>query len=256
MNKIPILAFLSFAFSELCAADVSFDGRWLMDGEPQPLKTTTCTVSFYSSADAASPVATLAGVPFKTDRDGYFVLSANAPSTLPDTFWVGVAPEGTGEISPRFRVAPAPFALAAVEAALVTNTTRFTLSGQAAIERLEVAGGMVVGDLTSANGQSIKGSNLATGSLRLSSLTLASGSSVGLFDTTSGVSSPSFDDFSYDKTLGVETLARTEWTEAVSPTDPNLTWHYLITTYDEKISEPPSPRTSLRFRPMRRDRDQ
>ena len=204
MKKISPLALFALSATALLAADFSFDGRWLVEGVPQTRITTTCTVSFYSSANAASPVATLFAVPFTTDRDGYFVVSTNAPSTLPDTFWAGVAPAGHGEISPRFRVAPAPFALAAVEAALVTNKTQFTLSGEAVVERLDVSGDMVAGDFTGASGQEIKAANLRADSLRLSSLELAGGSSIGLFDTTSGVSSPDYDTFPSDMTVSAK----------------------------------------------------
>lgn len=177
----------------LPAAEMSFEGRWLLGGTPQPSVDATCEVRFYDAADAAAPAATVADVPFKTDAAGYFVVAAEVPAEMPDTFWAGVAPEGAGEISPRFRVAPVPFALAAGEAELVTNATQLALTGTATIERLSTTGDVEVDQWTVPSGGTIRARNLGLGSVRLTDLKMASGGAVGLFGVSAGNLSADYD---------------------------------------------------------------
>ena len=177
----------------LHAAEMSFEGRWLFGGTPQPSVDSTCEVRFYDAADAAAPAATVEGVPFKTDADGYFVVSAEVPAEMPDTFWAGVEPQGAGEISPRFRVAPVPFALAAGEAELVTNATQLALTGTATIERLTTTGDVEVDQWTVPSGGTIHARNLGLGSVRLTDLAMAPGGAVGLFGGSGGTLSADYD---------------------------------------------------------------
>ena len=109
---LPALA-VSFG---ACATDVSIEGQWRLSGISQISKDTTCTLKFYGSLDGAAALWTTNGCRFATDSSGYFVVGATVADevALPDTFWVGVTPAGSAEIVPRFRVAPVPFALAAL----------------------------------------------------------------------------------------------------------------------------------------------
>lgn len=180
----------------LLAADVSFEGRWLLGGTPQASVEKTCTVRFYGS-DAADATAatTVEGVPFKTDADGYFVVSAEVPAEMPDTFWVGVEPQGDGEIRPRLRVAPVPFALAAGEAALVKFSGPLAIDGEATVERLETTGDVSVDRLVVPPGGTLVTTNLQLSSMRVEGLSLSPSTPLGLLSAAGGDVSPDFDSF-------------------------------------------------------------
>ena len=219
MKRIPEFVLSALVAPALCAADFSFEGRWLVNGEPEALKSTTCIIRYYTAADAASPTATVSGVPFRTDSDGNFVISATAPASLPDTFWAGVAPEGHAEIVPRFRIAPTPFALAAAEVELVANDTAIALAGTAAIERLETVGVAVVDELAASSSGSFTVANLQLESMRIKDLALASGSQLGLFDKSSAASTPDYDGITADRSVSATVEFDIKWQQS-PPLDP------------------------------------
>ena len=122
MKHVLSLAASAFVSCGALAADFSFEGRWMLpSGQPGANVDSTCTLRFYSADGASSPAGEQAGVPFQTDKDGYFVVGGPVPANMPDTFWVGVKPAESDEIVPRFRVAPVPYAFAASEANLVES---------------------------------------------------------------------------------------------------------------------------------------
>ncbi|MCR5752058.1 MAG: hypothetical protein K6G91_08850 [Kiritimatiellae bacterium] len=208
---LTFLAVLS-ACAALSAADFSYEGRWQRLGTPVTSEDTTCEVRFYSSADAADAEATFDGVPLRTDSDGYFVISTNSPASLPDTFWVGVKPEGANEISPRFRVAPVPFALASAEAAIVTNDSVISISGTAQIERLDVSGDVVVKECVVKAGGTMSGNNVQVPSVTLTGLTLATSESMlGLFESQSSFMNLDYDSFPAEHWLETATDVSVHW---------------------------------------------
>lgn len=177
----------------LHAAEMGFEGRWLLDGHPQASVDSTCEVRFYDAEDASAPVATATAVPFRTDADGYFVVSADVPAEMPDAFWAGVAPAGGAEIVPRMCVAPVPYALAAAEAALVTNDIQLVLTGSATVERLVVAGNARVDRWTIPPDGTVKAKNLQTSSARLVGVSTRPNAALGLFAADGGRISADYD---------------------------------------------------------------
>ena len=175
------------------AAEMSFEGRWLLDGHPQESVDSTCEVRFYDAADAAMPAATATAVPFRTDSDGYFAVQADVPAGMPDAFWAGVKPNGADEIVPRMCVAPVPYALAADEAVLVTNELKLVLSGAATVERLVAAGNASVDQWTIPPGGTVKTKNLQASSARLVDVSTRPGAALGLFPTDGVRISPDYD---------------------------------------------------------------
>ena len=208
---ITVLAAMS-ACAALSAADFSYEGRWETRGTSVENADTTCAVRFYDSADAAEAHETLEGVPFKTDSEGYFVISTNSPASLPDTFWVGVKPDGANEISPRFRVAPVPFALVADEVAIVTNDSEIAISGTARIERLDVSGDVTVKECVVQAGGTVSGTNVQASSVRLTGVTLDSNEDMlGLFDAQSNTMNLDYDSFPAQHVLETTTHVSTRW---------------------------------------------
>lgn len=185
----------------LPAAEMSFEGRWLLGGRPQESVDSTCEVRFYGTADAATPAATATAVPFRTDSDGYFAVQADVPAGMPDAFWAGVKPDGADEIVPRMCVAPVPYALAAAEAVLVTNDVKLVLSGSATVERVVAAGDATVDQWTIPPGGAVKATNLQTSSVRLVDVETRPGAALGLFAADGGDVSPDFDSFVGDSLI-------------------------------------------------------
>ena len=177
----------------LPAAEMSFEGRWLLNGFPRESVDSTCEVRFYDAEDAATPAATTSAVPFRTDADGYFIVLAEVPETMPDTFWAGVKPAGSAEIVPRMCVAPVPYALAAAEAVLVTNDEKIVLSGSAMVERFVVEESATVGQWTIPPGGIVRATNFQATSARLVGVTTRRGAALGLFDEGSGQISADYD---------------------------------------------------------------
>lgn len=203
MRKTQILLLAAALGASACAAPFVYEGRWLRNGHPQKDADTTCTVSFYES-DGGAASATLAGVPFKTDSDGYFVVSTNAPAMANDVFWVGLAPQGAGEIEPRFRVAPVPFALAAAEAALVKSDSAISVTGTASIDRLETSGDVEVENWTIPSGGTVKMKNAQFDRVRLTQLAFAPGDTIRLYDALGAALTPDYDAFPQEITVRTE----------------------------------------------------
>ena len=186
------------------AAPFSYEGRWHRNGVPQTLADTTCTVRFYAEENAGDAAATSENVPFKTDSEGYFVVSADAPATLPDVYWVGVAPSGGDEISPRFRVAPVPFAIAAESVELVKTDSKLTVTGTATIDRLETTGDMEVDEWTIPSGGTVRMTDASFDSVKLTDLTMSDGAMLGLYNAKGGHATANYDRFSAEKELMAE----------------------------------------------------
>jgi len=194
MKRLATTASAACALLAASAADFSVEGRWSVNGAVKRDVATTCTLSVYGSADAASPLWSTNGCPFVTDSDGYFVVGASASASgIPDTFWVGVAPSGHAEFSPRFRVAPAPFALSAVEAELVKSDAGLSVSGVATIDRLEVSGDLKTDEWTVSSGGSVDTRNLQLDNIRLTGLDVVKGGMLGLFNARGSAPQPDYD---------------------------------------------------------------
>lgn len=200
-SLLTALAAAASAFA-VGAAQFSFEGRWLSGGAVQADMTTTCTVRFYASENASSATATQTGVPLKTDSEGYFVMSCESPSSLPDVFWAGITPEGKSEISPRTKVAPVPFTLSAVKAELVKDDTFVEFTGTATIDRLETTGNVRVEELTLPMGSKINVRNFTAPNVYVDTVSLANGCMFGLFNAGSGATlTPVYDSASYEYQL-------------------------------------------------------
>lgn len=208
--KMTLFSCAGLAVLGMYAADVSIEGRWLVGGEPQMSADTTCSLSFYGEESAASALWTTNGCRFVTDSAGYFVIGTRSPENipLPNTFWVGVTPAGKSEISPRFRVAPAPFALAAGTAELVKSDTPLDITGVARIEHIEVGGDAVVEDwVIPANG-SMETRNLQLPDVRLTSVEIVKGGILGILNDGGRIPSCDYDDFREEKSLYAEATIR------------------------------------------------
>lgn len=167
---------------ELPPAEVTVEGSWLVGGEVRADVDSTCEAAFYASEDADEAIATASDIPFKTDADGYFVLSLDVPDAVTnDMFWVGLAPDGNGEIEPRMRIAPVPFAIAAGHAALVEEDGRLNLTGTPTAEYASTTGDVLAETLTIPEDGSLSALNLDFDSVRVESLELGDGNGLALF---------------------------------------------------------------------------
>ena len=168
---------------ELPPAEVTVEGAWLVGGEVRADVDSTCEAAFYASEDADEAIATASDIPFKTDADGYFVLSLDVPDAVTnDMFWVGLAPDGSGEIEPRMRVAPVPFAIAAGHAALVEEDGRLNLTGTPTAEYASTTGAVLAETLTIPEDGALSGKNFQFDSVRVESISLPSGNGLRLFN--------------------------------------------------------------------------
>ena len=95
-KKINLIAPALAAALSAGAADFSIEGQLFLSDALQTSVEKTCKVSFYGAENASSSLYETNGVRLATDANGYFVLGASAPDyvELPDTFWVGVKPDG------------------------------------------------------------------------------------------------------------------------------------------------------------------
>ncbi len=188
------------------AADVSIEGRWLSYTEVQASKDTTCTISVYGAADASTALWTTNGCRLATDSDGNFVIGVKTASevALPSTFWVGVKPADFDEISPRFRVAPVPFAIAAEEVELVQSSGAVELTGVATVDRIETTGDMTVGDWVIPSGGRVEARNLQVASARVSSMEITPGGMLGMFNDGGKAASANYDTMQSDYSKIVE----------------------------------------------------
>lgn len=192
------------AFAE-GAAQFSFDGRWLSNGVVQSNMTTTCTVRFYSAEGAQSATQSRTGVALKTDSDGYFVISCEVPSGLPDVFWTGIVPQGGNEILPRSKVAPVPFAIAAASAKLVKDDNLVELTGTAAIHEINTTGNVTTDGLTLPLGGKIDVRNFTTPNVYVDTISFGNCCMFGLFNIGNGTSlTPDFSAMSADYQLGAK----------------------------------------------------
>ncbi len=199
--NIALLTCSALAVLGAHAADVSIEGRWLVSGVAQKSAETTCSLGFYGEDGASSPLWTTNGCRLATDSDGYFVVGASTPAgiELPSTFWVGVTPAGRSEMVPRFRVAPAPFALAAETAELVKTDVPINVSGVAQIDRLETSGDVVVDDWVIPSAGQIETRNMQFPYVRLTSLDMVKGSMLGLFNDGGRQISCDYDNFTAEQ---------------------------------------------------------
>ena len=149
-------------------------------------------------------LAEVPGVGLSTDSNGYFVVSTavTPQQAVPDTFWVGVKPATGDEISPRFRVAPVPFALVADEVAIVKSDKALELTGEAMIERLDVSGGLKTKDWTVPANSVVTAKNIQVGNVRLDKLDICKAGMLGFFNDDGATPSYDYESFSRaEKTL-------------------------------------------------------
>lgn len=240
------------------AADVSIEGRWLVDGVPQISVDTICSLNFYGEQSAGDALWTTNGCRLATDNAGCFVIGACAPESvsLPDTFWVGVTPAGKSEMSPRFRVAPAPFAFAAGTAELVKSDAALGVTGVARIERLEVAGDAVVEDWVIPAGGSMEVKNMQLPDVRLTSLEIVKGGLLGLFNDGGRIPSCDYDGFTpqngcewyVEAKITERGFARHDWSETQNKTASCRFGHdgFLVIAIKADPLWCPSPTLSLK----------
>ena len=166
------------------AVDVNIEGRWVSGGVPRTRVSTTCNIRLYDAASGGTLLAEVPGVGLSTDSNGYFVVSTavTPQQAVPDTFWVGVKPATGDEISPRFRVAPVPFALVADEVAIVKSDKALELTGEAMIERLDVSGGLKTKDWTVPANSVVTAKNIQVGNVRLDKLDICKAGMLGFFN--------------------------------------------------------------------------
>ncbi len=205
-KKIHLIAPALAAALSVGAADFSIEGQLFLSDTVQASVEKICKVSFYGAENASSPLYETNGVRLVTDASGYFVLGASAPDSveLPDTFWVGVKPDGHEELPPRFRVAPVPFAFAADEAQLISTDEAFELAGVATIDRLDVSGDVETEDLVVATNSVVKTKNLSLDSAKIESISIPNGGLIGLFNANGATPSFDYDTFSAEVRAGVE----------------------------------------------------
>ena len=124
------------------AVTVTYDGRFMdASGNIQSNTTINATIRAYAAADSADALSDEVQITFSTDAEGYFSISTSELWIPPDcnTFWVGVTPDGYGEIAPRMRVSPAPFAIRAAQARALEVDGEFKVEGTAEITTLSNA---------------------------------------------------------------------------------------------------------------------
>ena len=211
MQKISLVALTLAAVFSASATDVSIEGQYLLFDVVQVSVDTTCRLKFYRTEDASGPLYETNNVRFATDVNGCFVIHVTAPDSvgLPDTFWVGVTPAGRGELSPRFRVAPVPFAFAADEAQLVSLDNELALAGVATIDRLDVSGDVEAEVFVVATNSVVKTRNLRLDSAKVMSLAVPDGGLLGLFNAKGATPSFDYDTFSAEKQASVEARVTT-----------------------------------------------
>ena len=212
MNRIFALL-ASVAALAASAVDINIEGRWLENGVPAPLFNGTCTLALYGAESGGDALGSASAVPFATDADAYFVVSAAIvpEETLPDTYWVGVTPAGGSEIVPRFRVAPAPFALAADFVKVLRSESELSLSGEATIDRIDVAGDATVKNWTIAPDSTVNVRNLQLANARLEKLTLCDAGMLGFFDNQGADPSYDYDSFVPEKSVSVMANVYLDW---------------------------------------------
>ncbi len=205
-TKTSLMAWALAAACSANAAELSIEGRYFLSNAVQASLETTCEVKFYGTSNASDSLFATNGVRFATDVNGYFVLHASTPDSvdLPDTFWVGVKPAGRNEISPRFRVAPVPFAFAADEALLISTDREFELAGVATIERLAVSGDVEAENFVVTANSVLRAKNLQLDSAKVTSLSMPKAGILGLFNAKGATPSFDYDSFSAEKQASVE----------------------------------------------------
>ncbi len=207
--KTKKISLMSWALAAVClghAAEFSIEGQYFHYNNVQASMETTCQVDFYRTENASGSLFTTNNVRLATDVNGCFVIHASTPDNvdLPDTFWVGVTPAGRGEISPRFRVAPVPFAFAADEAQLLTTDKELELAGVATIERLDVTGDVQAEDFVVTTNSVLRARNLQLNSAKIMSLAMPNAGILGLFNAKGATPSFDYDTFSAEKQASVE----------------------------------------------------
>ena len=205
-TKTSLMAWALAAACAANAAELSIEGRYFLSNAVQASLETTCEVKFYGTSNAPDSLFATNGVRFATDVNGYFVLHASTPDSvdLPDTFWVGVKPAGRNEISPRFRVAPVPFAFAADEAQLLSTDRELELAGVATIERLAVSGDVEAENFVVTANSVLRAKNLQLDSAKVTSLSMPKAGILGLFNAKGATPSFDYDSFSAEKQASVE----------------------------------------------------
>ena len=205
-TKTSLMAWALAAACAANAAELSIEGRYFLSNAVQASLETTCEVKFYGTSNASDSLFATNGVRFATDVNGCFVLHASTPDSvdLPDTFWVGVKPAGRNEISPRFRVAPVPFAFAADEAQLLSTDRELELAGVATIERLAVSGDVEAENFVVTANSVLRAMNLQLDSAKVTSLSMPKAGILGLFNAKGATPSFDYDSFSAEKQASVE----------------------------------------------------
>ena len=205
-KKISLMAWALAAACAVHAAELSIEGQYFLYNNVQASIKSKCQVKFYRTENASGWLYATNDVRFATDVNGCFVIQASTPDNvdLPDTFWVGVTPAGRQEISPRFRVAPVPFAFAADEAQLLTTDRELELAGVATIERLDVTGDVATEDFVVTANSVLRARNLQLDSAKITSLAMPNAGILGLFNAKGATPSFNYDTFSAEKQASVE----------------------------------------------------
>ena len=178
-------ALLAAAFVAVAAhaVTVTYDGRFMdASGDIQPMRNVNATIRTYAAADSAGALSE-ARITFSTDAEGYFSVSTSALWIPPDcsTFWVGVTPDGYGEIAPRMRVSPAPFAIRAAQARALEVNGEFRVEGTAEITTLSGTQNANIGALAATDSLALNGGVNGMGTLYTGKVNLGSSGRLSLF---------------------------------------------------------------------------
>lgn len=141
------LALLASLFLALPGFAVALEGRFLEDSHPLANYSGNATVRCYADAEGREIIGSTVVSDFRTDASGNFAIDFDLPNLTNEVFWVGVSPKEGVWLDPLMRVAPAPYAIVAASAELITNSVGIVLSGTSEISNLVVRGNATVGDL-------------------------------------------------------------------------------------------------------------
>ena len=211
------------------AASICYEGRFLnSSGTVQANKTIDATLSAYETENASTPFATKS-ITITTDASGHFAAVADGIDAPPSytTFWIGVTPSGHGEIRPRMRVSPAPFAIVSANVALMETSGRHVLEGTVGVSTLAATPSFTADDVTFTGATTLKGNVDGAQTVYLKKLDLEKGSLSMLRANSPGNISTRWDDFVADATLSL-----TETTDFFSFTY-NQTESLSITAEDD-----------------------
>ena len=204
-TKTATLALLAGAALAAAAADVCYEGRLLdASGAVQSNATIGATLRAYAAAEASEAFAERS-IEIATDADGLFAATAavDAPAGL-DSFWIGVTPEGRGEIRPRMHVSPVPFAIVAASAELLSSAGPLALGGVSSAGALAPGASVTATNATLRGNSTFRGGVTGAGGVFIRDLDPGDGRLSMLRTAQPGGISTQWDGFAADRTLEVE----------------------------------------------------